>query len=262
MSRNNNSAKKPYCKVCHDAGKSESEYTSHWVKSLPDRNGKSNVTCPTLLSNECRYCFKLGHTAKFCPVLVQNKKDKERSERQVTRREEEAQKKVKVEKLKPVRGFMALHEDSSDTEEEELKVSTLRNIVVEEFPALGAQMKTMAVQLPSVKPEAKTGWVHALAKPKPNPEKVANDIFLAKIEERSMIKQLPQSALKSKPDLKPKPVIEWKPTLRASDMNWADLSDSDSDDDEVEVAPGPPMPYQQSSLTRGWTTRGFDDEDW
>ena len=92
MSRNNNSAKKPYCKVCHDAGKSESEYTSHWVKSLPDRNGKSNVTCPTLLSNECRYCFKLGHTAKFCPVLVQNKKDKDRSERQVTHREEEAQK--------------------------------------------------------------------------------------------------------------------------------------------------------------------------
>ena len=30
----NVSMKKPYCKVCHDAGKTESEYTSHWVKDL------------------------------------------------------------------------------------------------------------------------------------------------------------------------------------------------------------------------------------
>ena len=66
MSRNFQS-NKPYCKVCHDAGKPESGYTSHWVK---DRNGKT--VCPTLLNTECRYCYKLGHTAKFCQVLAKN----------------------------------------------------------------------------------------------------------------------------------------------------------------------------------------------
>jgi len=65
-------AKKPYCKVCHDAGKPESEYTNHWVKDL---NGKT--TCPTLLNTECRYCFKRGHTTKFCSVLAKNNKEKE-----------------------------------------------------------------------------------------------------------------------------------------------------------------------------------------
>lgn len=57
MSRN----QKPFCKVCQDAGKPESEYTGHWVK---DRSG--NVTCPTLLKTECRFCFKKGHTSKYC----------------------------------------------------------------------------------------------------------------------------------------------------------------------------------------------------
>jgi hypothetical protein len=72
MSRNV-SAKKPYCKVCHDAGKPEKEYTNHWLK---DRNGKT--VCPTLLNTECRFCHKLGHTAKFCDAT--KKKEKERFE--------------------------------------------------------------------------------------------------------------------------------------------------------------------------------------
>jgi len=62
--------KKPFCKVCHDAGKPESEFTNHWVK---DRN--SNIICPTLLNTECRYCFKRGHTIKFCAVLAKNNKE-------------------------------------------------------------------------------------------------------------------------------------------------------------------------------------------
>lgn len=75
MSRNV-SAKKPYCKVCHDAGKPEKEYTNHMLK---DRNGKT--TCPTLLNTECRFCHKLGHTAKFCDAPKKNEKnEKKRSE--------------------------------------------------------------------------------------------------------------------------------------------------------------------------------------
>lgn len=245
MSRNfNTNAKKPYCKVCHDAGKPESEYTSHWVKSLPDRSGKSTVTCPTLLSNECRYCFKLGHTAKFCPVIEQNKKDQARAERRAELEQKETQKKAPVKPLSS-RGFAVLQEDS-DSEVEEIKVSKLPTIVVEEFPALGAPSKPiMAVHLPSVKPEAKTGWAAAVSKPK-----VEQDTFLAKIEERSIVKNLPQSALKPKAE----PAVRFEQTGRDYSKeiytrNWADWTDSDSDDDEP-VAPVishvPPMPYKSN----------------
>ena len=71
--------KKPYCKVCHDAGKNESEYSNHYVKSLPDRNGKTIVTCPTLLSINCRYCNQNGHTLKFCMELKNNQKNNQKN---------------------------------------------------------------------------------------------------------------------------------------------------------------------------------------
>ena len=63
------SVKKSYCKVCHDSGKSEKEYSSHWVK-----NADGKVICPTLLSTECRYCFTKGHTVKFCVILEKSRK--------------------------------------------------------------------------------------------------------------------------------------------------------------------------------------------
>jgi len=77
LSRNNiKIIKKPYCKVCFDTGKSESEYTSHWVRDI---NGKT--TCPTLLNTKCRVCNRHGHTARFCDVSTFNiKKEHTRSE--------------------------------------------------------------------------------------------------------------------------------------------------------------------------------------
>lgn len=52
----------PSCKVCKDAGLSETVYSSHWVK-----NKDGHVVCPTLLSQKCRCCGKNGHTVSFCP---------------------------------------------------------------------------------------------------------------------------------------------------------------------------------------------------
>ena len=52
---------KTFCKVCQDASKSEKEYTSHNVRD------KSGTCCPTLLAQECRTCYKKGHTSKYCP---------------------------------------------------------------------------------------------------------------------------------------------------------------------------------------------------
>ena len=64
----------PFCTVCHAAGKSMEEYTSHYVKNQPGPHGV--VVCPTLLSQECRYCHERGHTPKFCPMLINRRKTK------------------------------------------------------------------------------------------------------------------------------------------------------------------------------------------
>ena len=75
---------KPTCKVCYDAGKSESEYMNHRVK---DSTGKT--ICPTLLHTECRWCFKVGHIAKFCPTLEKANKEKEKANKRQLRMQEE-----------------------------------------------------------------------------------------------------------------------------------------------------------------------------
>lgn len=55
---------KKYCKVCHKAGKSEKEYTSHFTKSVP--GDKGIVVCPTILRNLCVKCNKHGHFSDHC----------------------------------------------------------------------------------------------------------------------------------------------------------------------------------------------------
>ena len=52
---------KMHCKVCESAKKPMSIVTSHFPK-----NKDGFTICPTLLSQECRYCNKKGHTVKYC----------------------------------------------------------------------------------------------------------------------------------------------------------------------------------------------------
>ena len=61
----------PYCKVCFDAGKSETEYTSHYLRSAPGPDGK--LVCPTLLNQSCLTCGQRGHTSSYCDKRVQSK---------------------------------------------------------------------------------------------------------------------------------------------------------------------------------------------
>ena len=68
----------PYCKVCHDAGRPESEYTSHYVKDQPGSNGK--VVCPTLLNQACRICNKTGHTSSYCAQYRSRRSEEPRRE--------------------------------------------------------------------------------------------------------------------------------------------------------------------------------------
>lgn len=132
-------APKPFCKVCHDAGKSEKEYTSHFVKSEPGSNGK--VVCPTLLAQECRYCFKHGHTAGYCPEVAAKKKAEEKALKLAARKEA-------TEKPKPVEKKLAnkfaAFDDSSDSESD-VKVSKPKPVVtkpVETNPVVAKVVET------------------------------------------------------------------------------------------------------------------------
>lgn len=75
----------PFCKVCRDAGRPESEYTSHFVKDQPGPNGK--VVCPMLLNQACRICHNTGHTSSYCPEYRARREEREprREERYIER---------------------------------------------------------------------------------------------------------------------------------------------------------------------------------
>jgi len=104
---------KKYCKVCHDAGKSETEYTSHFIRE--SRDPSSKVVCPTLLSLECRYCSKKGHTVKYCKILEKDKISETRqSQRSITNTKSKSQEKYK----QPNNMFSNLESDSEDEEQE------------------------------------------------------------------------------------------------------------------------------------------------
>ena len=51
---------KRFCKVCFDAGKPETEYTSHYPRS------DNELICPTLLNQSCLTCGQKGHTSSYC----------------------------------------------------------------------------------------------------------------------------------------------------------------------------------------------------
>ena len=48
----------PYCRTCHKAGKSYNEYTNHWTRDTPGKDG--NITCPVILNTICNYCKQKG----------------------------------------------------------------------------------------------------------------------------------------------------------------------------------------------------------
>jgi hypothetical protein len=120
---------KPFCKVCFDAGKSETEYTSHFVKSEPGIKGK--VVCPTLLNQACTYCHQNGHTVKFCKVLAQNNKKYEKEEKKqkyYQAQDAESNLKQNPNSTKVQNTFAALDIDSEEPE------SNKQDVV--QFPAL------------------------------------------------------------------------------------------------------------------------------
>jgi hypothetical protein len=134
---------KKFCKVCFDAGKPESVYTNHTVKTMDVRSGKLETTCVTLLALECRYCFKTGHTVKFCLVLAENQKNTKNREINRAKYNHKVEEERRIADVKASvvvkKGFALLEEDSSDDEKDFVDVKAIKEekeVLEKQFPSL------------------------------------------------------------------------------------------------------------------------------
>jgi hypothetical protein len=237
--------KKPFCKVCQDAGKPESEYTSHFVRTLPDINGKSIVTCPVLNSTECRYCCQLGHTTKFCPVLEKNEKRNKKDNYAAVQYQKSEQRIAAISQPtaeNKYRGaFAALDCENNETQ---AKTQAKKEIPItkknDSFPALESKQTSTLVA-----PSAGV-WATIAAKPA---------LPQIKQEVKPEVKSDGKPELKQyvKPELKPyvKPYLKQEVKHEVSEFlkqqvkkasaakSWADESDTD-DDDDYDIVEAPP----------------------
>lgn len=115
---NNKSVYKTFCKVCQDSGKTEKEYTNHNVRDL-----KGKTVCPVLLAQECRNCYKHGHTVKYCPLIKAETKSAAKKPYQEP---------IKAAQPKSKNVFMLLESDSEEEIVEEVEE-------VNDFPVLKQQ---------------------------------------------------------------------------------------------------------------------------
>lgn len=190
----NKVAVKPFCKVCKDSGKTEAEYTSHFVKSEPGTKGK--VVCPTLLNQGCSYCHENGHTVSYCKVLKQNDKNKEKAHRVIVFHNKDSF--VSSKKSTKTTGFSALGLLDEEADVQEAKAEA-------EYPAL-RQVQPPAAQLK----------VHALVQ--------APTQSYASMANKPATNKTPPAVTKSRAIV----------THNLGKKSWADWSDSEDDASDCE----------------------------
>lgn len=256
---------KPFCKVCQDAGKSEKEYTSHFVKSEPGPNGK--VVCPTLLAQECRFCFSNGHTAGYCPAIAAKKKVEEKALKMASREADKKPLSKPVEK-KSKNPYDLLGDDSdSDTDEKVSKPVTKKatKTTISSQPVSAPQTKTQTPSqnqnqnvikkedFPSLPMKTKTkvavpvmsGYASAAAKTQEDyeTERYEQQLIANTIKKNQMM-QMPtamKTSYTANEDCSAKYASDdsWeeeaasivhKPKVPASLLDWAALVDSDDED--------------------------------
>jgi hypothetical protein len=210
--------------VCYDAKKTEKEYTSHSVKSYDRLTGEMNTTCPTLLSQECRYCHEVGHTAKYCKELAERKKYDEKYLLPLQKEHSSYFTDNKTDQNVAKRVSFAVLAYDSDEE-----------VQVKPTPVVAAPKPVTTAAKPAL-----TGWANIVAKPAQ---------VLKPVETTSVLTEIRQPTRQKTPTIAEglKPVEHWvKPALTRSETlgrpapsrpimkNWADISSSD-EEDEVET---------------------------
>jgi len=219
MSRNMksvNAPRKPCCKVCKDAGKPESVFSTHWPKDT-----KGNTVCPTLLDQECRFCHQKGHTVKYCKELAKKiaQDEREKKQQQQQPRAEEPKKQAAPQKPR----FALLMEDE-DSDDEGVPASTTSVQMKEEFPELGGTWtrRTQSTPVEGV------SFLAMACKPR--------EVAIAEKQEREKEQQLalPQPQKKTEAELAAKKKHSYECFRGVNGKSWADM---DSDDDEDEAVP-------------------------
>ena len=153
-------SRKPCCKVCKDAGKTEAEFSSHWPK-----DAAGNTICPTLLEQDCRYCGEAGHTVKYCKRLEKDNaaKDKARrisdKQKRVGESKPQPSNSVSVSVGQPSRFALLLEDSDSDESPRAQKKAPVQ--LKEEFPALGGTW----TRRPAVAPVARVSFAEMACKP-------------------------------------------------------------------------------------------------
>jgi len=197
------------CKVCKDAGKPESEFSTHFPK---DREGK--VICPTLLALQCRFCHKPGHTVSHCPTLAAKNKAEEKAKRAAAFANRNENIKPKITNKSKCKFAFDILSDDEETNEEETIVEVAKQ-VFEEFPALvQTKQKETACEISYASMAAKTV------------EEFENEQFEKKIRENSL-----KNFVFSQAQAQAQAATEKKALKRPSVLNWA-MEESDSDDED------------------------------
>lgn len=240
--------KKPFCKVCCDAGKSEEEYTSHYVR---DRDGKT--VCPTLLNQECRYCFQRGHTVKFCDVLKKREQEKEKYAKECARVDRAiAAKKKPVPALCKASnggGFAVLADDSDSDEERRERVNRM--------------MAPVGVKFDQMTRSAQTFWGNVTSqiekKDAGTPPKTSGDEFPALSSNVTLRPHQQHFAAAEGASFaaalqKPKPQVQPKQVIVVSKGDaWSD------DEESVKVAA--PVPFKPFKRILNWAECESSDEE-
>ena len=222
-----------FCKVCQDAGKSLAEFTCHNVRESKDPNAR--VTCPTLLSQECRFCFKAGHTIKFCNQI------KKQEVKDSIARNRPAQEKRPAEKPKAPSNVFQLLSDGEEDGEIIYEKPIAQGLTIAHLPiAQGLQLPIapglqflIAQGLP-IAPGLSQGisWPSLNEAPEPNARPVLS--YKKIIEKVNEIQVNDQQVTKTIEPVKKavEPIVIKRVVLK---NGWLDDSDSDEEDEVEEM---------------------------
>jgi len=237
-------ARKPECKVCKDAGKTEAEYSSHWLRDKPGPDGV--VICPTLLNNECRYCHEKGHFPSTCPKAAaanaaKKKADaiRERTERVAAASAKQEQEKKLLARVADYGKFASLADNANSDSESDSEPVKKSHVNVKAPVAVRGAIPAMTYSSAAAKP--------APIACAPTMQMVPQSKLKLTRQKTSSVPCFGGSAsASSEPVCDPFARNRAQSPLQKVKKSWADDSDWDSSDDEDDE------PRQGGREPTGW----------
>jgi len=214
MKKNSTITKKPFCKVCFDAGKDSAH---------PLRNGAGQTVCPYLLSLNCNNCRKTGHTVKYCtsPKRI-NTPSSTRTPmpKQEPPKQEQPKQKTHFEVFTQL---IAEEEDKERERECEELARRLQEIAHKtNFPAISAKnVVPKKIVTKKTSDSILTGWSKAVGKPVKVYETLSEEEEEAPVEKNLPQKKYEIEEVSDEEDSEPEPEPEQN-EFRPSYSSWAD----------------------------------------